>query len=951
MIPRLILCLLLLLPITSLKLHAQGENNIWCFGYGSGLDFNTPVPTPFPNNIFTGEACATVSDAAGNLLFYSNAETVWDRNHNIMPNGSGLAVAGANSTMQGVVAVQSFSNPDRYFLFTLEQTTGFGRLFYSVIDMTLNGGLGDVITGQKNIQIDSNLTEKMTVAKGDGCYNWVIVHPNDTPPMFHAFKVDYSGVNTTPVVSYSGFSYTHWGYVTGEIKMSPNNDYIAVGNDHVPEVLEIHSFNSATGVFSNAIDLDTLHCYGLSYSPDGGKLYVAQYFPTSQLYQFDMTLLPNVQAVKNSRTLISNDLLQGMLIGRDDKIYIAASSGISVINNPNLAGVACNYVSNQINNAGAPYELGNVFIPPDTNQIGNYSHDTSLCVFINSITLSAPAGYISYLWNDGATTQSHVFSTSGTRWVISSSTCGVRTDTFHLNIVQVDTEINVTDTSVCFVNNIPILTAAAGYSNYLWSDGHNTQQDTIGSAGTKWVRINDTASCKILIDTFKVHAYMDTVKTSTDTSHCVAYSPIPITAPGGYTSYLWSDGITVQTDTFFSTTTKWVTAQNGCHLLIDTIHFTATTIPPDSVSVNGIDTMICFEMGAINVSAPAGYTYYLWSDGTTTQANTFNGPATKWVYAQKFCYLLIDTFAVQALGTDTSMSSTDTIICFSNTATVQAASGYLSYLWSDGTNGQQDTFTSDGTKYVQMHKACAERIDTFHVQFVNDLSVSLGNDTALCKGEVIRLDATSSHAGATYLWQDNSTAATYTVTTGGDYFVTMSLGSCSVSDTIRVHQKVINVNLGKGNIPCGQTEILLDAGVDSASYIWQDGSTNRTFKAVKEGSYQVKVTQGTCNATASVTVKFDGCPCNVILPTAFSPNNDDKNDKFGATISCDILSSKMIIYNRWGNQVFYSEHINDKWDGTYKNIALDGDVFGYYLEFKDAENKTYYYKGTVTLVR
>jgi gliding motility-associated-like protein len=58
-----------------------------------------------------------------------------------------------------------------------------------------------------------------------------------------------------------------------------------------------------------------------------------------------------------------------------------------------------------------------------------------------------------------------------------------------------------------------------------------------------------------------------------------------------------------------------------------------------------------------------------------------------------------------------------------------------------------------------------------------------------------------------------------------------------------------------------------------------------------------------------------------------------------------------MIYNRWGNQVFDSEDINNKWDGTSKGIALDGDVFNYYAEFKDGEGKVYYYKGTVTLVR
>jgi gliding motility-associated-like protein len=524
-------------------------------------------------------------------------------------------------------------------------------------------------------------------------------------------------------------------------------------------------------------------------------------------------------------------------------------------------------------------------------------------------------------------------------------------DTFHIYSLPIAVTSAIKDTNVCFLNNTPILSAPPAYNTYLWSDGMTTQQDTMSQPGTKWVQAQ--TGCTMVVDTFHVHDWRDTAKMTMDTSHCVAYSPIPVTAPGGYSSYTWSDGHIGQADTFFSTSTKWVTALNGCNMLIDTVHFTATTIPQDSVSMYGGDTTLCFDnVASVNVSGPPGYTFYLWNDGITTQTNNFSGPGTKWVYAQKLCYLLIDTFSVSAQPTDTTTRSTDTMICFSNAVTLSATSGYDTYLWSDGTTTQANTFTQTGIKEVYAHKACAERIDTFNVTFINDLSVDLGPDTSICKGESVTLDATSSnYPDARYEWQDGKTAATYQVSEGGDYSVTVSVGPCTVSDTIRVHQKVIDIDLGKGLLPCHEESITLDAGVDNANYLWQDGSTERTYKATKAGTYSVKVTQDNCSATASVEVKYEGCPCNVIIPTAFSPNNDNKNDKFGVTLSCDIQSFRLMIYNRWGNQVFYSEDVNDKWDGTSKGIALDGDVFDYYAEFKDGEGKVYYYKGTVTLVR
>lgn len=1000
---------ILLIFISSTNAYAQGQNNIWCFGQGAGLDFNGGPPATYISAINTVEGCASVCNASGNMLFYASPIAVYDRNNNIMPNGSGLS--GSTSTTQGAVIIQSFTNPNQYYLFTLQEYFAPpNRLCYSVVDMSLNGGLGDVVVGQKNIPIDSFVGEKMIVARGAGCNNWLVTH-HTTNPEFHVFKVDAGGVNPTPVISTAGFG---TDYYVGEMKVSPSDSMIAVTNSTANGPLELYSFNNNTGIVSNAIVLDSaIWSYGMSFSPDGSKLYTT----VPKIYQYDLSLLPNVNAVINSKTVINNQGGSGTRIGPDNKLYIIGTP-ISVINYPNLAGPACGYATTPFSaNGGSMFP--NIFVPSPINVTYNATHDTTACL-LDTLTLSAPAGYDTYSWSDGKSTQTDTFTSAGTKWVVSTSSCGtavdtfhvhaatitiintatdttvclvnnvpllsatagyatytwsdgkstqtdtmstpgtkwviaknnscdIHTDTFHLHAAPIVTTTFAKDSDVCFINNIPIISAAPGYTSYTWSDGFTQQQDTFGSPGTKWVKAQN--GCNIRIDTFKLHDWRDTTIRILDTSHCVAYSPITIYAPGGYTSYLWSDGKTTQVDTFFSTTTKWVRALNGCNLLVDTVHFTATTVPADSVTMHGNDTSICFELGTINVSAPGGYTYYLWSDGSSLQTDVFNTAATKWVYAQRLCYLLIDTFTVSAMPTDTTTSRTDTMFCFSNQATLSAGAGYNSYLWSDGNTGISDTFSQNAIKTVFAHKACAELIDTFHVQFINDLAVDLGADTSICKGETVRLDASSQYTNAQYLWQDGNTNKIYNATESGDYSVKVSVGPCSVSDTVRVHQKVIDIKLGNGVIPCHEDSLILDAGIANASYQWQDGSSHRTYKATKEGTYTVKVTQDECSATASVQVKFEGCECVVVLPTGFSPNGDGRNDKFGPTIACPINSYKMMIYNRWGNQVFYSEDVNNRWDGAYKGAPLDGDVFNYYLEFKDANHKTYYYKGTVTLVR
>lgn len=158
MIKRVIKCCLLLLLASGFA-YGQGENNMWCFALGKGLDFNGGPPVFFTNNMNTLEGCASVCDASGNLLFYASPNRVWDRNNNVMPNGNGLL--GNTSTTQGAAIIQSFSNPNQYYLFTLMAFSDSSKtLHYSVVDMSLNGGYGDVIPGQKNILLDSDVSEK-----------------------------------------------------------------------------------------------------------------------------------------------------------------------------------------------------------------------------------------------------------------------------------------------------------------------------------------------------------------------------------------------------------------------------------------------------------------------------------------------------------------------------------------------------------------------------------------------------------------------------------------------------------------------------------------------------------------------------------------------------------------------------------------------------------------------
>ena len=102
-------------------------------------------------------------------------------------------------------------------------------------------------------------------------------------------------------------------------------------------------------------------------------------------------------------------------------------------------------------------------------------------------------------------------------------------------------------------------------------------------------------------------------------------------------------------------------------------------------------------------------------------------------------------------------------------------------------------------------------------------------------------------------------------------------------------------------------------------------------------------------AKKKVTV-FDHC--NIDVPTAFTPNNDQLNDKFGPHNALKADNYEFKVYNRWGQLVFRSTNWKDRWDGTIKGIPQQPGVFVWMLNYTHRDSKQQVFKkGTVTLIR
>lgn len=149
--------------------------------------------------------------------------------------------------------------------------------------------------------------------------------------------------------------------------------------------------------------------------------------------------------------------------------------------------------------------------------------------------------------------------------------------------------------------------------------------------------------------------------------------------------------------------------------------------------------------------------------------------------------------------------------------------------------------------------------------------VNLGNDTTLCTGQSLLLDA--GNPGATFLWQDGSTGQTLNITTTGIYSVSVNAGGCYFShDTIKItfNSGSLSVNLGNDTSVCNGQPITLDATTPGAAYLWSTGANSNTISANSSGTYWVQVSANGCSArdtmvfslanTSTTNVNVSICP-------------------------------------------------------------------------------------------
>lgn len=489
-----------------------------------------------------------------------------------------------------------------------------------------------------------------------------------------------------------------------------------------------------------------------------------------------------------------------------------------------------------------------------------------------------------------------------------------------INLVQQDSF------SMC-PNDSILITASSIMDTYNWSTGDTTSSIYVNTAGV-YILTSTNNFCSAT-DTIFVIVENDSLYLGADTVLC-SNNSLTLNAPG-FSSYLWSTGSNASTITVIDSGYYHLTVvnSNGCEL-------------NDSIQIGyynsqvlniGNDTNMCNSSASLVVGSN-GFANYLWNTGATTPLINVDstGLYVLEVIDSNFC-TLSDTVEIVYQVVNIELGN-DTTLCNGNNILLSAPSGYTIYNWNSGATTSSITTTGPGiySVTVENNTGCNDS-DSINLTWISPPVFSLGNDTILCPGYTLDFDVTN--IGATYQWQDNSIAPTFTVTQEGTYWVNVNLNGCELVDSAIIDYLTIPIiQLGNDTVLCEGEAYLLDASVEGAVYQWQNNSNSPIFNVYDQGQYWVAATNICGTSTDTINIGYKGCICDLFIPNSFTPNDDELNQLFNPETVCEFSSYSFSIFDRWGRQIFLTNDPLASWDGTINGNLIQVGVYVYRLEYQ-----------------
>lgn len=684
----LFLCLLFLSKSGFNALGQQAEGSNWLFGDSVSLSF---LPGPGPNltnlNLSSSDdGPGSISDKHGKLLFYTNGEDVFTKNGEIMPNGQGISFGPRGSRKKSII-VPKPGSANSYYVITVGGYFSLSNVapeaWLSEVNMELNGGLGDVVEGKKNILIRQNVTIGLSVAAhSNGVDKWLILHKRISTNTF----LPGSRIYEFYLITQQGISFvksqiapiTHgilaadyiFNYVT-----SPNSKILVGGSEFDDR---IHTFILAqdTGGFVQSYFgglFDYLTKPAMAFSPNSKFLYVAD---IGRLYQINLDTFP-LQYAQRGQLPVTRPYLYGnfqlnntvyytdLQLAPNGKIYVIPYKGakfLASIECPNVRGVGCTYKDSSVwlggRKTGYSFPVLNQTLFVNAGKLQAQAAKDTICVGDSVTILAYGAGAEQFQWFRNqetvsfssvgqikvAPTQTTTYRVKGTG-VCANKDTSVRVVVVPRPVVNLGTERQVCEGSTFTLstpaqasvrygwgsNLFPGLSSATGPSVNLSAPGC----DSLCQAIVR-VQVSNsgcTVSDSVRISVFGKPKHKPSLSPFPDTSFCFGGSAT--LQAKGFSQYktLWSTGDSTRNIQVSGSGIYTVRFKNAQGCISDSSRSVSVTVHPlpvaQTLSNGKKDSTLCFP-GKINLGiSPQNNVSYQWQGSIVDSLSnaTLNNPA------------------------------------------------------------------------------------------------------------------------------------------------------------------------------------------------------------------------------------------------------------------------------------------------------------------------------------
>ncbi len=787
----------------------------------------------------------------------------------------------------------TFDTEDDYINKNIHNYDYTSGLRWRILNMNLDSGRGDMQPNSQGVVLDDYFMDAHVVVPHTNLYDMWLLNINYHNSNYYALKVTDQGLDTNVVKSQSWMGNTV-GRNYAQMKVSTDFKTIAFYRGGDVELAHFDQNSGKVGVYLQFYPGFFKDVHGLEFSPNGKYLYISE---AKNLWRFNISLGVDTLINQSAEKIYSsNSEIWQLQLGPDCKVYVNhyPPSGkkifLGAVNFPNQ--VNCYYVDTLIDLTGQ----AGLLLPNIPRHYYKWK---------NSFGVHTMYGTCEELsrdfWYQSAVYMQHVAGKAD--WSYSYQRVKYNTSTQKYDTSWVDYYQQAFGASVVKgVKDFPLGTQNFGADTVIRvkikAVIYNSCNDTMPDTFFKDIKVYPVPTAKLPMDTLLCSGQNLTL-------HC---NPQHASYPMHYT---WSTGDTTESITVTQPGSYWVGVMWGCHIVYDTInvgYFGTVTL--------GADTQACDQPFALIGDSVQG-AKYIWNTGDSSayiQVSTAGTFILK-AYNKQGC-ASIDTLQVSFYQTPKPELGRDTSLCDGQALTLDAGTA-LKYSWNTGDTLAMLSVSATGTYTVTAANGQCAASDSISISYLSYPVVNLGNDTSLCTGDILLLDAQNVQYPC--LWSSGSKQHTLAVSKAGTYWARVNNQQCQTTDSIEV---------GFWPLP---KPILFKSG-DSLwtdgfynTYQWRyngnalAGATDSLLLCTKHGNYQVEVTDtngcvGVSNVkgmnvgVSTVTLSRDGGglrvypnPANTILYFALS-NVTLSQTTYKAEVST-IEGKTLITENLTGNSL------------------------------------------------